>query len=161
MARKVKVICIKRFLWKRVAREFSRLGWYITNAEEETTTTYTHHYDVYDDGTEVYTGTSSSSKVAIWLTMARDRDWYVNGFKIIPIDIFFTIFFYLRRLLGVILPVTGIIFLVVLLLGAYQQDSPFTIIFLANLFSWIGLNLLEIIFSFIGGAILKKGEEKR
>ena len=94
MAVRSKVICIKRFAWQRVAREFSRLGWDIVNAEQETSTTYTYHYDVYEDGTTIHTGTDKSSKVRIWLSMVRDRDWYVNGNKIIAIDIFFSIFFF-------------------------------------------------------------------
>lgn len=160
MAVRSKVICIKRFAWQRVAREFSRLGWDIVNAEQETSTTYTHHYDVYEDGTTIHTGTDKSSKVRIWLSMVRDRDWYVNGNKIIAIDIFFSIFFLLRRVMGALTPIAAIPFVILLLIGfgTTEVGQVFMALFFSFLGSWILLQILEFVFSVIGGNILAKGE---
>ncbi|MBR0295462.1 MAG: hypothetical protein IJQ67_06145 [Bacilli bacterium] len=163
MAAVSKVLVIKRFAWQMVAREHARLGWYITNAEQETTTTYTHHYDVYDDGSRVYTGTTQNSKVRIYLSMVRDLDWYVNGRRILPFDILFTICFYLRRVMGFITPLVFIPFIILLLIGSSGTDvgQTFTAIFFSCLGSWLFLLISEFIFSLIGGSILRKGEENR
>ena len=163
MAVKIKVLCIKRFGWKSVANEHIRLGWHLSNAEEETTTTYTEHYDVYEDGHREYTGTTSSSKVRVWLTMSRDRDWYVNGNKIIPIDILFSIVFLFRRIFAWAAPVSLIPLVIVYLFAGPDGDTQetFLAIFLTCFFTWLGLRIIEIGLSHIGKRILLKGEENK
>ncbi|MBO4666587.1 MAG: hypothetical protein J5666_00465 [Bacilli bacterium] len=160
MATKIKVLCIRRLGWQSVANEFIRLGWHIGSAEEETTTTYTDHYNVYESGRREYTGTTTSSKVRIWLTMSRDRDWYVNGNKIIPIDILFSIVFLLRRIFAWLAPISSIPFIIVLLLGQAGNDEykALWVLFLVVFFIWLGLRILESVLSHIGKRILLKGE---
>ena len=154
MATRYKTLYIKRFGWKRIAREFQRMGWKLNDAYEHTNTTYTDHYDVYEDGHREYTGTTTNTKISISLHMSRDLDWYENGHKIHVIDVFFSLFFVIRRLLGTIMPINIVIFIISLIAGGDFYNTYFGIFF-AILGSYLGFLLLEIIFSFIGKAILK------
>ena len=160
MALKIKVLCIKKLGWQSVANEFIRLGWHLDSAEQETTTTNTDHYDVYESGRREYTGTSTSTKVRVWLSMSRDRDWYVNGSKIVIIDILFSIVFLLRRIFAWLAPISSIPFIIIFLLGKAgdEEYNAFLVIFLVMIFSWLGLRILENVLSRIGKRILVKGE---
>ena len=157
MALRYKTLTVKRLGWRRIANEFQRLGWRLDDAYEHTVTTETDHYDVYEDGHKEYTGTTTSRKISIILHFSRDLSWYINGNKIHAIDVFFSVFFYLRRILGAFMPVNIVIFLIALLVDS-SKDSfstlymPYFITFIVLYFVFL---ILEIIFSYVGEGILK------
>lgn len=162
MALRSKVICVKRLGWKRIAREFARLGWDIRDAEQEITTTYTHHYDLSSDGKELHVHTTQSDRVRVYISMVRDLNWYKAGHKIHVIDIFFSLFFFFRRITGFLAPLSSIPVIILALLGegGSQTAYVFWVLFFSLAGSWLLLLILEIVFSFIGASILRAGEEE-
>ena len=78
MAKGIKVLCVKRFGWKRIAKNTQRFGWVLSDAEEETTVTETTTYEgkVVGDTLYVNPRTNRSSKVRVWLSFYRNM--YIN-----------------------------------------------------------------------------------
>ncbi len=161
---KVKVLCVKRFGWKRIARNTERFGWTLDEAEEETTTTHetTYEGEVVGDKIYVKPHTTTSTKVRVWLTFWRNKDDFKNLMAIRLLELVYNILFYIRRIVGFFLPVVGVLSIIVVAFsnstgGHYDDETTqLSMYLLAAFASWISLIICEGILSRIAGAILKR-----
>lgn len=157
MAVKHKVLRLKKLGWRRVADEFMRLGWVIDDAYEETKTKTTSYYDVYEDGTKEYTGSTTTTKITISLHMHRDLDSYTYGSKMRRIDILFSIAFWIRRILGTLMPFNIIAFIIMAAADGNDNNlfKVYMPIFISVIITYFLSLILEGVFSRVGFSILQ------
>lgn len=157
-----KVLCLKKFGWKRVAKNTMRFGWELDDATQETEITEKHTWErEYNPNTRKITETErveKSSKIRIWLTFYRRPDAFTNLVAISPLEMLYTIFFWIRRIIGFILPLLTIAFVVVAALGDGEEllNTPFGPLYFSALGIWVGLILLESILAHIAAKLLKR-----
>ena len=157
-----KVLCLKKFGWKRVANNTERFGWTLDDATEEEEVTETHTWEgEYNPSTNQYRArerVDRSSKVRIWLTFYRTPADFTNLIAISPIEMLYTICFWIRRIVGFILPLLTIALVVVASIGDGPEllETSFGPIYFSSLGIWVALILLEGIFARIAAKILKR-----
>ena len=159
--RKTKVLRVKPFGWKRIARNVQRFGWTAYYAEEETTTTTETSYTGEIVGNKVYITphTKSSTKVRVWLSFYRNSDNFKNLYAIKPFELLYGIVFWIRRILGTLLPIaTVIMFIFVMINQSTPNPTEMESIFLYYLLAlgiWVLGMVLEGIIARIANKILK------
>ena len=159
--RKTKVLRVKPFGWKRIARNVQRFGWTAYDAEEETTTTTETSYTGEIVGNKVYITphTKSSTKVRVWLSFYRNSDNFKNLYAIKPFELLYGIVFWIRRILGTLLPIaTVIMFIFVMINQSTPNPTEMESIFLYYLLAlgiWVLGMVLEVIIARIANKILK------
>ena len=159
--RKTKVLRVKPFGWKRIARNVQRFGWTAYDAEEETTTTTETSYTGEIVGNKVYITphTKSSTKVRVWLSFYRNSDNFKNLYAIKPFELLYGIVFWIRRILGTLLPIaTVIMFIFVMINLSTPNPTEMESIFLYYLLAlgiWVLGMVLEGIIARIANKILK------
>ena len=157
-----KVLCLKKFGWKRIAKNTERFGWILDDATEEEEITETHTWEgEYNPSTNKITGrerVEKSSKIRIWLTFYRYPNTFTNLIAISPLEILYTICFWIRRIVGFILPLLTIALFVVAAIGDGPEllETSFGPLYFSALGIWIALILLEGIFARIAAKILKR-----
>lgn len=153
-----KSLIIKKLGWKRVAKNVMRFGWELDDAVEHHDTTVTTSYEGRVVGDTVYVDEhkDEKTKVRVHLDFHRDRSKFANLGAIFVFELFYNIFFYLRRLIGFCLPILLLGSLVVAMVDAQSELGGNLGILLCSLFcAWLGLIALEGIFARIAHAILK------
>ena len=155
MAKSTKVLCVKRFGWKRIAKNTQRFGWILSDAEEETTVTETTTYEgnVVGDTLYINPRTNRSSKVRVWLTFYRNI-YVPAGVRVL--EFFYSLIFLLRRILAFFLPIIGVCALIVFLMGHGDILLTYPTIFILPLLLWLSFIILEGILARIARAILRK-----
>ena len=159
--RKTKVLRVKPFGWKRIARNVQRFGWTAYDAEEETTTTTETSYTGEIVGNKVYITphTKSSTKVRVWLSFYRNSDNFKNLYAIKPFELLYGIVFWIRRILGTLLPIaTVIMFIFVMINQSTPNPTEMESMFLYYLLAlgiWVLGMVLEGIIARIANKILK------
>lgn len=159
-----KVLCVKKIGWKRIAKNFMRFGWDLDDAEQETTITKTTEYEITETpkGYHAKPHTNTSTKVRIWLTFTRRKSDFENLAAVRPLELFYNLFFYARRIVGFVLPILAIATFVLALLGGASTTNDMggynTMVgwLLAVFGIWVGLILLETILARIAGKILRR-----
>ncbi len=156
-----KTLCVKRFGWRRIARDRMCFGWQMTDAQEERTVTEKTTYEV-DERIGGYTVTprvSRSTKIRVWLSLCRRRSDFLNLGSIFVLELFYNIFFTVRRLLGLLLPLFALVTLVFALaetiLTGGQVFLTLVYALLISLAVWAVLILLETVLARIALKILK------
>ncbi|MBO7293156.1 MAG: hypothetical protein J6V07_04405 [Clostridia bacterium] len=160
MALQRKSLAIKRFGWRRIAKNTARFGWSLYDAVEETEITETTSYKgkIYSDGNiEIKEHVDTSSKVTVHLSFFRDTQWFSNLHSIYPLELFYNIVFTLRRIAAFFMPLVFGGFLILAVIGMSDMlfEEGYDSLMLALLGSWAGLIFLETILARIAGGILK------
>ena len=77
---KSKVLCVKKLGWRRIAKNMTRFGWTLADAEQHTTTTEETTYtgEVANNKVYITPHTKSSTKVRVWLSFYRNSDNFKN-----------------------------------------------------------------------------------
>lgn len=160
--RKTKVLRVKPFGWKRIARNVQRFGWTAYDAEQHTTTTEETTYtgEVANNKVYITPHTKSSTKVRVWLSFYRNSDNFKNLYAIKPFELLYGIVFWIRRILGTLLPIaTVIMFIFVMINQSTPNPTELEGIFLCYLLAlgaWIVGLIMESVVSRIAGKILKR-----
>ena len=138
-----KTLVVKRFGWRRICRNTQRFGWVLTDAEQHTETTTTTSYEGRVVGDRVYIDEhkTTSTKVSIHMSFYRDDDDYANLPAILPIEFFYKIAFFFRRIIGAILPFFTVLFVIFLLMG--DDGSGMTGAWIGAMVAWIVLMIVE------------------
>jgi len=158
-----KILCLKKLGWKRVAKNQMRFGWDLDDGEEETTTTTTTTYETtfYQDKAYTKKYEDTHSKIRILLYFVRNRDDYQNLFAILPLELIYNICFYVRRIIGFLLPPAFIFIMIASTAtngsGTNHTDDFATVFlwFSIAFVAWLILIAAEGILSRIAGRILK------
>ncbi|MCM1131561.1 MAG: hypothetical protein NC310_08580 [Roseburia sp.] len=154
-----KYLIIKKFGWKRVAKNTQKFGWILNNAEEEreTTTTTTYEGEVVNNEIRIHEHTSSSTKVSVHLYFVRDPNDFENLKSIVLIELLYNIAFLVRRIIGFVLPIATAIMILLSFIGFSDMvlENSATTWWGIGLFSWIGLIILESILPSIAKRILR------
>lgn len=153
-----KVVAVRKFGWKRIAKNFCRFGWHLSDAEEERVTTYetTYEASVYDDKVYVKPHTTSNTKITMWLSFWRNSNEFTNLGAIWPLELIYNIIFLVRKIVAFFLPfVTIIMFLGMMLNFVDPENSPLVKGWIIGFIGWIVLIILEGILARIAAAILK------
>lgn len=154
-----KYLTIKKFGWKRIAKNTQKFGWVLNDAEEhrETTTTTTYEGEVVNDEVRIREHTSSSTKVRIHLYFTRDPNNFENLKSIALIELLYNIAFLVRRIIGFILPIATVIMIILSFIGFSDMviESSAPTWWGMGLFTWIGLIILESILASIARRILR------
>lgn len=81
---KTKVLRLKRFGWKRIAKNVQRFGWTMSDAEEETTTTTETSYtgEIVNNKVYITPHKTSHTSIVVWLSFFRDKDKFYNLYAI-------------------------------------------------------------------------------
>ncbi|MDE6850685.1 MAG: hypothetical protein K2J54_05090 [Clostridia bacterium] len=155
MAKGIKVLCVKRFGWKRIAKNTQRFGWVLSDAEEETTVTETTTYEgkVVGDTLYVNPRTNRSSKVRVWLSFYRNM-YIPAGVRIL--EFFYNVFFLLRRILAFFLPLIAVGSLILMLTGGVDILLSLMLWIELAFGLWIAFIILEGILARIAYAVLAK-----
>ena len=103
---------------KRVAQCIMRFGWNLDDATKRTQTTIT---DWYEEGTNNYVKTTSSTKRWVELSFYRDSRWFSNLAVLLIPELLFNIAFLLRRIIGFLLPLVIPAAILIILLGGGQE----------------------------------------
>ena len=148
----IKVVQVNPWGWRRIAKNFCRFGWELSEAEKQTTTSTEHYVD--SDG-NVKEKKSSSSKVM--LTFFRYPAKFNSGnlLKIMPIEALYNICFLVRKIAAYVLPA-----LVAICFGMalFQAEAileelllpPTTIAGVV----WVAMIVAETVLARVGEAIL-------
>ena len=158
---KTKVLRLKRFGWKRIAKNVQRFGWTMSDAEEETTTTTETSYtgEIVNNKVYITPHKTSRTSIVVWLSFFRDKDRFYNLYAIRPLELLYTVIFWIRRILGNLLPLaTLVMFIGVAVNQSTPNPAEFENIFLYYLlaiFIWLSGIVLEGVISRIAGKILK------
>lgn len=154
-----KYLTIKKFGWKRIAKNTQKFGWVLDDAEEhrETTTTTRYEGEIVNDEVRIHEHTSSSTKVRIHLYFTRDPNDFENLKSIALIELLYNIAFLARRIIGFILPIAAVIIFFPCLMGQADMvlESPAYYWWCTGLLTWIGLIILESILASIARRILR------
>lgn len=155
----VKKLVIKKFGWKRVAKNVMRFGWDLDNAVEHVDTTVTTNYEERVVGDTVYLDQhdTTKTKVRIHLDFHRNKDKFENLKSVSVLEVFYNLIFTLRRLVGFCLPFLLIAAFVVAIIGQ-GGDEGFTELWTAFGISfavWALFIILEGVFARISAKILK------
>ena len=154
-----KYLTIKKFGWKRVAKNHERFGWYLDEAIKHTITTEETEYEgrVYDDRITITPHTKITKKTRMELSFHRDTNDIANMGQIFFIELLFNIVFLLRRIIGFILPWMLVPFALVFLMGESGSElgTTMTSILGVAFLAWLGGIILEVIISKIGEKVLK------
>lgn len=162
MEKKYKYLTLRKFGWKRIAKNTQRFGWKLFDAEEETTITETTEYEgtISGDKLTITPHTRSSSSTKMNLSFSRDPDRFVNLGSIRILELFYNIFFLIRRILARLLPLAYIASIVLMLLSNSvpngELDTATTVFFyaLGGTAVWLAMIILENIFAKIASKIL-------
>lgn len=163
METKYKDLTIKKFGWKRIAKNTQRFGWKMFNAKEETTITETTEYEGTVSGNKVTITphTTTSTKTRVKLNFSRDPNKFVNLGSIAVLEMFYNIFFLIRRILASILPLAYLAVFVIMILTNSVPNSDnlqtATTVFLYTLGGtgvWLTMIILENVFAKIASKIL-------
>ncbi len=154
---------VRKFGWRRVAKNFMRLGWRLTDADEVTTynTDITRTTYQIDGKDYVNEEAKTTSKKRVELSFVRDSSWYTNLPAIFIFELLFTIIFNVRRIIGFFLPILGGIALLIGAMGGsfkfgeFDNTTPFLIVFFIVII-WMVLMLLESLTAFIASKILRE-----
>lgn len=153
-----KVLCVRKIGWKRIARNTQRFGWYLDNAEQHTTTTETTTYEgsISGDTITVTPHTTRSSKVRVWLSFYRYSSEIPASVK--TVELFYNLFFLVRRIIGFLLPIALIPYIILFLLGQALSDlgSLISMYWMIAFFSWIALMIIEGILARVGHSLLRR-----
>ena len=157
-----KNLSVKKFGWKRIAKNTQRFGWVISDAVEHTEVTETTTYEatVYNDTIYVNPKTNRSSWVRVFLTFYRNS--YLIPASVKVIEFFYNIIFFLRRVLAFFVPIaTVLVILFASMGGANAIDGGETIYMIGTgwvLISgfWLAFIILENILARIASGILKR-----
>lgn len=154
---KTKVLCVKRFGWKRIAKNTQRFGWILDSAEQETTVTEETTYEGSVVGDTVYINprTHRTSKVRVWLSFYRYSSDYKNLSSIFFLEALYNLFFFIRRILAFFLPIVSVVALVVAFSGGSDIVLKYGGWLAAAFFVWLGMIIFEGILSRIARKILK------
>ncbi len=159
-------LSVRKFGWKRVAKNFCRFGWETVGAEERTEITETPCHDHKEYETQeayviedVYY-TKRETKVRVWLSFVRFPDRFANLGAIKPLELLFDLVFLVRRILGFLLPLAALAAAVMTVIenaggGEYQYAFPLIGGVLAGAFVWLLLNVAEVVIARIASRILK------
>ncbi len=157
-----KVLVLKKFGWKRIAKNTQRFGWTLDDATEEEEITETHTWEgEYLPSSNKFRArerVDKSSKIRIWLTFYRYPSAFSNLGAIAPIEALYTLFFWVRRIVGFFLPLLTVAVFIVAAMGDGPEliESPFGPLYFSVFGVWIVLILLEGILSRIAAKILKR-----
>lgn len=155
-------LTIKKFGWKRIAKNKQRFGWVLADAVKETTVTESTSYEGRVSGDNLYITpkTTSKSKIRINLSFVRDRNDFENLGSIKPIETVYNLIFLIRRILGFfLLPV----FIGIMIFGAFFGASDYLlgegggiwIAWCVCFIIWLGGIILEGILSRVAAKILR------
>lgn len=150
---KTKHMCLRKFGWKRIAKNICRFGWTLRDAEENHETTVTHGYNVSEDDDYIYVNptTTTTTKVRIYLDFVRYPDDFKNLKSIILLEAFYNLIFVLRRFCGWILPFFTVVALVLPGLGGAGSGSD-----MDALYGWYGGTVLFWLVGFFLEGILAR-----
>lgn len=160
MALQRKSLTIKRFGWRRIAKNTARFGWSLSDAVEKIETTETTSYTgkINSNGDiEIEEHVDTSSKVTVHLSFIRDTRWFSNLHSVYPLEIFYNIVFTLRRIAAFFMPfVFGGLFLIAIIgmKDILSEEGCGALIF-TILGSWTVSIFLETILARIAEGILK------
>ena len=147
-----KVLCVKRFGWKRIANNTERFGWIMYDAEEETTitTTTTYEGEIVDNKIYINPKTNRKSKVRVWLSFYR-YDRVPLPVKIL--EFIYNRIFFLRVILAFISP----LYLGALIVLGFLQFSIEKLSFGFGfvVLGWLCCILLEGILARIAGLFIR------
>lgn len=135
-----------------------RFGWALDDAVEhhETTVTTTYEGQVVGDTLYINERNDEKTKIRMHLEFHRDKNKFANLGAVTVLEVFYNIFFYLRRIIGFFLPILGI---ATILVAALLQDTElfekFGMSLLIGFLVWILLIILEGVFARIAGKILR------
>lgn len=102
-----KFLRIKRFGWKRIAKNIMKFGWEMYDATEHTTTTETHTlsaYVDYNNNVRVEDKVDTKSSVRMELCFVRYKEKFVNLGAVKPLELLYNLIFLFRRIIGFFLP---------------------------------------------------------
>lgn len=157
-----KVICVRKFGWKRVARNIESFGWKLGDAEEHTEISekHEHTFTLTDTGVTHEHHVQRETKVRIWLSFFRHNDQFANLKAIKPLEILFNLVFLIRRIIGFLLSLmAAACFLLVIFENAvggnYEYSYPVVGVTFSALFVWIVLNFVEVLLAKIAQNKLK------
>lgn len=157
-----KYLVLKKFGWKRIAKNTQRFGWTVGEATEVEDVTETHtfegEYNPSNNKVTVSEHVSRTSSISIHLTFHRYPAAFSNLGAIVPLEILYTLFFWIRRILGAALPPVSIIFFIFAAIGGGSDlaASIYGTLYFSAIGIWVGLILLEGILARIAGKILKR-----
>lgn len=119
MAYETKYLVLKKFGWKRICQNTQKFGWILDDAyqHDETTVTTTYTGEVINDKIEIKENVNKSTKVRVHLSFYRDSSRYNNLNKIMLLEVFYNMIFFLRRILAFILPIMTAVAALIFLLG--------------------------------------------
>lgn len=153
-----KTLIVKKFGWKRVAKNTMRFGWQMSDAEEHVTTTTETSYDGEIVGDKVYINEHVKRHTAVTVHMYfwRRKSDYKNMFAVSILELFYNIIFYIRRILGAILPFALAAIIFIYAFGGVSDELAPTIstAYMSALVIWIGAIIMEGVLSRIAGRIL-------
>lgn len=151
-----KSLCVRKIGWKRISRNTQRFGWVLNDAEEHTETTETTTYEgrVSGDTIHITPRTTRKTKVRIWLSFYRFRSDIPGVVR--TIEFFYNIFFFLRRVIGFLLPWALIPFVIVALVGGVDFVMTYGVYWEIAFFVWLILMVIEGILARIAFNSLSK-----
>lgn len=159
MSIQTKNLVIKRFGWKRVCKNTQRFGWILNDAIQHEETSVTTTYEGRISGDKIYFDEhkSSSTRITIHLSFYRSKDYFTNLPVIFPLELIYNIVFFIRRFIGFFLPLLTIGAVIVALMTESNavNEINFITIWMAVIFIWLGLVMLESILAIIASKILK------
>lgn len=144
---------LKRFGYQRIVKNSRKFGWTVTSIVEETETEEKRKIEVeVDENGDVHVNdtTTTNKTITMVIGMVREPNDFVNLNTIRLLECVYNIFYYIRSLIGWILPFfSGLIFIAALAGGGdaifETSDSEWSVgvIWFLVLFAWLGLILLE------------------
>lgn len=155
-----KFLRVVPFGHKRVIRNERKFGWELVDYVKHTTTTTTTEYEgkVHDNGDVTFTPhTSTSSKTRMELYFVRDKDRIANLGSVYLVEMWFNLIFLIRRIIGFFVPIVGVAFLLVALMGGSMDEVGKMVgtAFFVIILSWLAGIILEDILAAIGKKVLK------
>ena len=148
----IKVVQVNPWGWRRIAKNFCRFGWELSEAEKQTTTSTEHYVD--SDG-NIKEKKSSSSKVMLTFIRYPAKFNSNNLLKAMPIEAIYNICFLVRKIAAWVLPI-----LVAFCIGAFffQAEAIFEELLLTPTtiagVAWVAMIAAETVLARVGEAIL-------
>lgn len=155
----------------RVIRNARGFGWLVNSLTNITeTTTWVDSADAehqYGNTWKITPHYKSETKYFVEIEFLRDSDWYQNLPGVKVLEVFYNIFFTIRRILGALLPMAWVLLFGFFILwsgigsGAEKDALLLKVLtpIVISTFAWIFLLVLETTFSAIARGILKVKDE--
>lgn len=158
-----KTVTCQPYEYKRVIRNFQRFGWKCTKAYDYTETETKTYYEgkIVGDTLRVDKKEEKKSNTTTHIELQRKKGY--APFSVWLIELFFSLIFFVRKLIGFVLPLgafaCGVSITFLNGLTSNSDDPLLQKVFAITLFAfgvWIIFRLLENILSKIAENILKK-----